>query len=90
MNRVIVAYAASAEDQVELSVLVPEGATVIAAIEASGVLVRYPCIQLEQCAVGVYSRRVKLEDEVKAGDRVEIYRALVIDPKEARRARVKK
>lgn len=90
MNKVIVAFGASADEQVELSVMVPEGATVRAAIEASGVLARYPTIQLEACAVGVFAKRVKLESLVKAGDRVEIYRPLLIDPKEARRARVKK
>lgn len=90
MNKVIVAYAASAEEQVELSVEVPVGATLQDAIHASGVLTRYPQIDLAKCAVGVYSKRAKLEDVVKSGDRIEIYRLLLIDPKEARRARVKK
>lgn len=90
MNKVTVVYAASADEQVELSVEVPVGATLQDAIHASGVLTRYPAIDLAKCAVGVYSKRAKLEDVVQAGDRVEIYRPLLIDPKEARRGRVKR
>lgn len=90
MNKVMVAYAASAEEQVELSVEVPVGATLREAIHLSGVLTRYPEIDLEKSAVGVFSKRAKLDDVVNAGDRIEIYRPLLIDPKEARRAREKK
>lgn len=90
MNKVLVAYAASAVEQVELTVSVPEDATVRAVILASGLLTRYPEIQLEHAAVGIFAKRVKLDTPVKAGDRVEVYRPLLMDPKEARRARVKK
>ncbi|HEU5281676.1 MAG TPA: RnfH family protein [Gammaproteobacteria bacterium] len=90
MNKVIVVYAAGADEQCELNVEVPVGATLREAIHLSGILSRYPEINLEKSAVGVFSKRAKLEDAVNAGDRVEIYRPLLIDPKEARRARGKR
>lgn len=90
MNRVSVIYAAGADEQCELSVAVPAGATLREAIQQSGILTRYPEIDLTTCAVGIYSKRANLEDVVNAGDRIEIYRPLLIDPKEARRARGKR
>lgn len=84
---VSVVYAASPSEQVELTVWLNEGATILKAIEMSGMLQRYPTISLENIAVGVFSKRKKLEDVVNNNDRVEIYRPLLIDPKEARRAR---
>ncbi|MEE4173573.1 MAG: RnfH family protein [Xanthomonadales bacterium] len=68
------------------------GATVIEAIEASGILAiiheREPEYEIRPDRVGVFSRRVRLEDELRDGDRVELYRPLQADPREARRARV--
>lgn len=84
---VSVVYAASASEQAELTVWLNEGATILKAIEMSGMLQRYPTISLDNIAVGVFSKRKKLEDVVNNNDRVEIYRPLLIDPKEARRAR---
>jgi len=66
-------------------VLVPEGATVREAIEKSGVLVRFPEIDLGVNKVGVFSQTVPLEEPLRAHDRVEIYRPLQTDPREARR-----
>ncbi len=69
---------------------VSDGALVREAIESSGVLEAFPEIDLDTQKVGVFSKARKLTDLVKAGERVEIYRALTIDPKEARRKRHKK
>lgn len=66
---------------------VPDGATVRAAIEASGILSRCPEIDISQQAVGVYGRLKALEDPLHPEDRVEIYRPLRNDPKESRRRR---
>lgn len=64
------------------------GLTVRRAIEQSGLLARFREIDLEQGKVGVFGRVCRLDRKLKPGDRVEIYRPLAIDPKEARRLRV--
>jgi putative ubiquitin-RnfH superfamily antitoxin RatB of RatAB toxin-antitoxin module len=66
------------------------GATVEAAIRASGILELRSDIDLAKNKVGIYSRPVKLGDVLKEGDRVEIYRPLIADPKELRRQRAEK
>jgi putative ubiquitin-RnfH superfamily antitoxin RatB of RatAB toxin-antitoxin module len=63
------------------------GSTVRDAVAASGLGERHPGIDLG--AVGVYGRRVKPDARLADGDRVEIYRALLDDPKEARRRRAR-
>ena len=82
-----VAYAASTSEQVVVSVDVPAGSTVEHAIRVSGILDRFPRICLGADAVGVFGQHVSLTDTVSNGDRVEIYRPLVIDPKQARSRR---
>lgn len=64
--------------------------TVRAAIEASGVLNDFPDIELTRNRVGIFSRLVPLDTPLRDGDRVEIYRPLQADPKEARRRRAEK
>ena len=73
-----------------LRVHVPPGASVRDAIEASGVLEKYPEIDLAKNKVGIYSRPAKLHERVQDGDRVEIYRPLIADPKALRRQRAEK
>ncbi|NUZ04955.1 RnfH family protein [Piscinibacter koreensis] len=68
-------------------VLVAPGASVVDAIRASGVLERHPMIDLDRQRVGIWGRACGPEAPVSAGDRVEIYRPLAADPKDARRAR---
>lgn len=86
--RVDVVYAASAGEQSVVAVELPAGATAENAIRASGLLMRYPEISLTQNAMGIFGERVALDRVVEDGDRVEMYRPLVADPKEARRRRV--
>lgn len=83
---VAVAYARP-ERQTVLDVDVAPGARVEDAIRASGILERFPEIDLACAAVGIFGVRVRLTDAVSAGDRIEIYRTLIADPKEARRRR---
>lgn len=83
--RVDVAYAPSADEQCVETLELPAGATVREAIDASGLLRRYPEIDLARNAVGVFGERVPLARVLEDGERVEIYRALIADPKEARR-----
>lgn len=78
------------EKQYLQRVMLDEGATVEAAIHASGILELRSDIDLTKNKVGIYSRPVKLADVVKEGDRVEIYRPLIADPKELRRQRAEK
>jgi len=78
------------EKQYLQQVSVPEGATVEQAIIASGLVELRTDIDLKKNKVGIWSRPVKLGDEVHEGDRVEIYRPLIADPKELRRKRAEK
>jgi len=84
-----VAYA-TPEKQALLEVVVEHGATVQQAILASGIIKRFPDINLEILKVGIWNRTCKLTDLPKKGDRIEIYRPLIADPKEARRRRAEK
>lgn len=63
------------------------GSTVQQAIEFSGLLQKYPEIDLASSKVGIYAKLVKLDQALRDRDRVEIYRPLLADPKEVRRQR---
>jgi putative ubiquitin-RnfH superfamily antitoxin RatB of RatAB toxin-antitoxin module len=63
----------------------PPGATVRDALAASGLM-----RNLEKQAFGIFGKRVPLDHALTDGDRVEIYRPLAVDPKEARRRRARK
>ncbi|EPC0821972.1 RnfH family protein [Escherichia albertii] len=84
-----VAYALP-ERQYLQRVKLQEGATVEEAIRASGLLELRTDIDLAKNKVGIYSRPAKLSDIAHDGDRVEIYRPLIADPKELRRQRAEK
>ncbi|MCC5859259.1 MAG: RnfH family protein [Ectothiorhodospiraceae bacterium] len=83
-----VAYA-TPERQVVLDVEVPAGSTAEEVIRLSGVLERFPEIDLGCQAVGIFGREISLADTINAGDRVEIYRPLIADPREVRRQRAR-
>ena len=87
--RIEVAYAKPSE-QVILTLDIADGLTAEAAIIESGILQRFPEIDLTINKVGVFGRLCKLDQTIKAGDRVEIYRPLLVDPKEMRRTRAAK
>jgi putative ubiquitin-RnfH superfamily antitoxin RatB of RatAB toxin-antitoxin module len=78
------------EKQYLRKVTLSEGATLEDAIVASGLLELRPDIDLKKNKVGIYSRAAKLRDTVQDGDRVEIYRPLIADPKELRRQRAER
>jgi putative ubiquitin-RnfH superfamily antitoxin RatB of RatAB toxin-antitoxin module len=74
----------------EQALLVVEGnkeMTVGEAIERSGILRRFPEINLGVSKVGIYGKLTKLDAPLQTGDRVEIYRPLIADPKEQRKKR---
>ena len=83
---------AAVDRQVLLSVTVPAGTTVRAALLASGVDREFPELDLAECPVGIFGKVVIDPDtrQLQAGDRIEIYRPLLADPKEVRRLRAAK
>jgi len=76
--------------QALLKVVIESGNTVEQAINASGIKRRFDEIDLAVNKVGIWNRTCKLSDEPNDGDRIEIYRPLIADPKEVRRRRAEK
>ena len=73
-----------------LSIEVPQGTTVEQAVIQSGIIQKCPEIDATSLTLGVWNRTVKANYELKDGDRIEIYRPLIADPKDARRKRAEK
>jgi uncharacterized protein len=86
MLKVEVAYARS-DVQLIVELRIEEGATVEQAICQSGMLLKFPEIDLSVNAVGIFGRAAQLRQLLRDGDRVEIYRPLKADPKLIRRRR---
>jgi putative ubiquitin-RnfH superfamily antitoxin RatB of RatAB toxin-antitoxin module len=86
LMRIEVVYA-TPEQQVIITLELPENTTVETAINASSLLVQFPEIDLATTAVGIFGKVCELNQPLKAGDRVCCYRPLIHDPKEARRQR---
>ena len=86
--QVEVAYARP-ERQALIAVTLPAEATALDAIRASGIELRFPEIDLSSQSVGIFGRVLKDPGHhvLSDGDRVEIYRPLIIDPKDARASR---
>lgn len=85
--RVTIAYSPAARDVFEETVQVAEGTTVLDALLASSLAQRYPDLQLPGAGIGVWGRAVGPSQLVSEGDRIEVYRGLLVDPKVARRER---
>ena len=83
---------AAVDRQVLRTCVVPEGTRVRAALLASGIVDAFPQLDLATCSVGIFGKVVADPDNqvVQAGDRLEIYRPLLADPKEIRRLRAAK
>lgn len=79
-----VAYA-TPEQQLILKVEVPAGTTAAEAVRLSGIEEHFPEIRAEGNPLGIFGKKVKPGQELKAGDRLEIYRPLTADPKVVRR-----
>ena len=85
--RVEVAYALP-ERQMVIPLEVDEGTTVKQAILRSGILGKFPGLELTpETKVGIFSKIVPMDTVLRDGDRVEIYRPLIADPKEVRKRR---
>lgn len=74
------------EEQVVIALSVPAGTTAAEAVERSGLAARFPEIA-DHPKLGVFGSPVPADTPLAAGDRVEIYRPLIADPKQARRGR---
>ena len=73
-----------------ISLQVEESCTVLQAIQRSNILVEFPEIDLSVNKVGIFSQPVSLSHSLTAGDRIEIYRPLTMDPKQRRFKKVSK
>jgi hypothetical protein len=76
---------ALAERQALVVITVPSGATVGEAVERSGIAKQFPEQDLSACTLGIWGRLAASDQLLQDGDRIEIYRPLNIDPREARR-----
>lgn len=86
---VSVAYV-GANEQILRALDVRVGVTAREAIEQSGVLARFPEIDLDINKVGIFGKLIKLDQRLEDGDRVELYRPLLADPQDARKRRAQK
>ena len=84
-----VAYALP-ENQILECLKVPYGTTVAQAVQLSGVCNKFPEIQPDNKNLGIFGKLVKPETILRNHDRIEIYRPIIVDPKEKRKERVKK
>ena len=81
-----VAYARPDEQRI-IELHVPPGATAGEAVERSGIMDYFPEIDLAKNKLGIFGKLSKADVQLQPGDRVEIYRQLIADPKEARKKR---
>jgi len=84
-----VAYALP-EEQVIISIKVPKKINIKQAIEKSGIEKKFPEIDLSKNKVGIFGKQTTLDHLLSDRDRIEIYRSLILDPKEMRRKRAAK
>lgn len=85
--RVEVVYSPRAREVWQWGGDLAEGATLADALRASGLASAHPALDLAQCDVGIWGRRCTVEQPLRDRDRVEVYRVLLADPKDARRRR---
>ncbi len=85
--RVAVAWSAKEGKAFEVALELARGASALDAIRASGVLERGGEVDISTQSVGIWGRVAPLDSLLADGDRVEIYRSLRLNPKEARRRR---
>ena len=85
--RVSVAYSPQAGVVDEVALCLPAGSTVADAVQASGMQARHPGHELSSLPVGLWGTFCERDDVLRDRDRVELYRPLRVDPKEARRQR---
>lgn len=85
--RIEVVYSPQPRELAQVSLVLQAPCNVLQALQKSGLLVRFPEIDHPGILVGVWGRRVALNQTLRDQDRVEVYRPLRVDPKVARRER---
>lgn len=88
--RVTIVYSPAPRTVHEWAVTLPAGATVLQALEASGLRAAFPGSDLRSAVAGVWGRKARAEQPLRDLDRIEIYRPLKVDPKLARRERFRR
>lgn len=81
---------ATAEHQWLLACVVPAGTTAREALRQSHLAEQVPGLDIEACPVGIFGKVVSGQHLVEEGDRLEVYRPLIADPKEVRKQRAAK
>ena len=84
-----VAYA-TPDKQIIVELEVDSGTLLRDAVRQSGINQHFPEIKIDQCDLGIFGKPVAEDYELLEGDRIEIYRPLIADPKEVRRQRAAK
>ncbi|HEX9719897.1 MAG TPA: RnfH family protein [Ramlibacter sp.] len=85
--RAVVVYSPAPREVHEWPLVLAPGSTVLGALLACGLNEAFPDLDLRSAAAGVWGRKAGLEQALRDGDRVEVYRPLKVDPKLARRER---
>ncbi len=81
---------AKANEQAVIAVSIVKESSIDDAIKKSGILQRFPEIDLAKMTIGIFGKVCSLDKKLEQGDRIEIYRSLFQNPMEARRNRVSK
>ncbi len=82
-----VAYA-EPDQQVWIKLEIPNGSTLLDAVNRSGILHRFPQVDLKRQKVGIFGKIAKLDTPLREGDRVEIYRPITVDPTKVKRRKL--
>lgn len=78
------------DEQALVSLRMPVGTTALEAVSVSGLLERFPQFNADSLRIGIFGQRVRAEQQLTDGDRIELYRSLQADPKQARRRRARR
>lgn len=84
---IVLVYSPKPRTVREIALAVPEGTTVGDALQRSGLLEHVSAPEMVTLECGIWGRKVPLTQPLRANDRVELYRSLLVDPKVARRER---
>lgn len=86
MTKIEIAYATPHRQKI-IECEIEQGISLRDAVKSSDILQQFPEIDVETCDLGVFGKAVAANYELVDGDRIEIYRPLIADPKEIRRQR---
>jgi putative ubiquitin-RnfH superfamily antitoxin RatB of RatAB toxin-antitoxin module len=87
---VTVLFSPAPREMLEWQLRLPAGSTVADAIAASPLRSQFPAFDIDAAGVGVWGRKASAQHLLREGDRIEVYRALKVDPKVARRERFRR